>query len=56
MTVSKSTTKHTTAASRAKEDVKGAARTAADKTESVGHKVSNAVEDIIPGDSDGDGH
>ena len=44
------------AARRAKEDVKGAGRTAADKTESVGHKVSNAVEDMIPGDSDGDGH
>ena len=44
------------AARRAKEDVKGVARTAADKTESIGHKVSNAVEDMIPGDSDRDGH
>ncbi len=44
------------AANRAKEDVKGAGRTAADKTERMGQKVSNAVEDLIPGDSDGDGH
>ena len=44
------------AARRAKEDVKGAGRTAADKTERVGQKISNAVEDLIPGDSDGDGH
>ena len=43
-------------ARHAKEDVKDAARTAASKTESVGKKVSNAVEDLIPGDSDGDGH
>jgi hypothetical protein len=40
----------------AKDDVKSAARTAADKTESMREKVSNAVEDLIPGDSDGDGH
>ncbi len=44
------------ASRRAKEDVKGAARTAADKTERVGEKISNAVEDLIPGDSDRDGH
>ena len=44
------------AARRAKEDVKGAGRTAADKTERLGDKISNAVEDMIPGDSDGDGH
>lgn len=40
----------------AKENVKDAAHTVADKTESMGEKVSNAVEDLIPGDSDGDGH
>ena len=44
------------AARRAKEDVKGAGRTAADTTERFGKKVSNAVEDLIPGDSDRDGH
>jgi len=44
------------AARRAKEDVKGAAATTADKTERLGKKVSNAAEDLIPGDSDGDGH
>ena len=44
------------AARRAKEDVKSAGRTTAAKTERVGQKVSNAVEDMIPGDSDGDGH
>lgn len=44
------------AARRAKEDVKGAGRTAADKTERVGQKVSNVIEDMIPGDSDNDGH
>ena len=44
------------AARRAKEDVKGAGRAAADKTERFGKKVSNAVEDMIPGDSDRDGH
>ena len=44
------------AAERAKEDVKGAGRTAADKTEGLADKVRNAVEDMIPGDSDGDGH
>jgi len=41
---------------RAKEEVKSAGRTAADKTERVGEKISNAVEDMIPGDSDRDGH
>ena len=49
-------TKQATPPVRAKEEVKGAARTTADKAESVGHKVSNAVEDMIPGDSDRDGH
>ena len=44
------------AARRAKEDVKSAGRTAADKTERIGKRVSNAVEDLIPGDSDRDGH
>lgn len=44
------------AAHSAKENVEDAAHTAADKTESIGKKVSNAVEDLIPGDSDGDGH
>ena len=44
------------AARRAKEDVKDAGHTAADKTERFGKKVSNAVEDMIPGDSDRDGH
>ena len=44
------------AARHAKEDVKDAGRTAAGKTERVGQKVSNAVEDLIPGDSDRDGH
>ena len=44
------------AARRAKEDVKDAGRTAADKTERMGKRVSNAVEDLIPGDSDRDGH
>jgi hypothetical protein len=43
-------------ARRAKEDVKDAGRTTADKTERLGKKVSNAVEDLIPGDSDRDGH
>jgi hypothetical protein len=44
------------AARRAKEDVTGAGRTAADKTERMGQRASNAVEDLIPGDSDRDGH
>lgn len=44
------------AARRAKEDVTGAGRPAADKTERMGQKASNAVEDLIPGDSDRDGH
>jgi hypothetical protein len=44
------------AARRAKEDVKDAGHTAADKTERMGKKISNAVEDMIPGDSDRDGH
>ena len=44
------------AARRAKEDVKDAGRATADKAERVGEKISNAVEDIIPGDSDRDGH
>ena len=43
-------------AHNAKEDVKDAARTMANKTEGLGTKLSNAVEDLIPGDSDGDGH
>jgi hypothetical protein len=43
-------------ARRAKEDVKGAGRTTADRTDRMGKKVSNAVEDLIPGDSDRDGH
>ncbi|MEO7370777.1 MAG: hypothetical protein ABI949_07420 [Ilumatobacteraceae bacterium] len=44
------------AASRAKQDVEGAGRTAADKAEGMGKRISDAVEDMIPGDSDHDGH
>jgi len=43
-------------AHNAQEDVKDAAHTMANKTEGLGTKLSNAVEDLIPGDSDGDGH
>ncbi|MEP7202996.1 MAG: hypothetical protein ABI894_10325 [Ilumatobacteraceae bacterium] len=44
------------AARRAKEGVENAGRTAADKTEGMGKRISDAVEDVIPGDSDNDGH
>ena len=49
------------------DDLSRAADHAADKTgdaadrtkedaSKVGHKLSDAIEDVIPGDSDGDGH
>jgi hypothetical protein len=33
-----------------------AAHRAKDDASKVGHKLSDAIEDVIPGDSDGDGH
>lgn len=44
------------AASRAKQDVESAGQTAADKARGLGKRMSDAVEDVIPGDSDHDGH
>jgi hypothetical protein len=44
------------AAANTKETVKDAGRTAADKAKSVGARMKDALEDVIPGDSDGDGH
>ena len=39
-----------------KDDAARAADHAKDKASEVGHKASDAIEDMIPGDSDGDGH
>ena len=44
------------AASRAKHDADAAGHTAADKAKGLGKRMSDAVEDMIPGDSDHDGH
>jgi len=44
------------AADRAGGKVGDAAERAKDDAGSVGHKVSDAIEDMIPGDSDKDGH
>lgn len=40
----------------AKDTVKDAAAQAAEKARSVGGRLSDAVEDLIPGDSDRDSH
>lgn len=39
-----------------KDDVRRSADHAADKVGEAGRKASDAIEDMIPGDSDGDGH
>lgn len=44
------------AASRAEQDVDSAGHTAAEKAKGMGKQISDAVEDVIPGDSDHDGH
>jgi hypothetical protein len=44
------------AADRAGDEVDDAAWRAKEGAASVGHKVSDALEDLIPGDSDQDGH
>jgi hypothetical protein len=44
------------AGDRAADKVGDAASDAKDAATSAGHKLSDAVEDMIPGDSDGDGH
>jgi hypothetical protein len=44
------------AADRAGDKIGDAAEKAKDGAESVGQKVSDAIEDVIPGDSDRDGH
>lgn len=43
-------------AERAGDRVGDAAERAKEGAEGIGHKVSDAVEDMIPGDSDHDGH
>jgi hypothetical protein len=43
-------------ADRAADKVGDAAERAKDDAAGIGHKVSDAVEDVIPGDSDQDGH
>ena len=40
----------------ARDDAGRAADSAKDKASEIGHKASNAIEELIPGDSDGDGH
>jgi vacuolar-type H+-ATPase subunit H len=44
------------AGERAADKVGDAADRAKDEASRAGHKLSDAVEDVIPGDSDGDGH
>jgi len=44
------------AADRAGDKVEDAAKKAKDEAAGAGHKVSDAIEDMIPGDSDHDGH
>ena len=44
------------AAGRTADKVGDAASDAKDTAKSAGHKLSDAVEDMIPGDSDADGH
>ena len=44
------------AADRAGDKIGDAAERAKDAAASVGHKASDVVEDMIPGDSDKDGH
>ena len=44
------------AAHEAGEDVREVGRDAAGKARNIGQRVSDAVEDVIPGDSDHDGH
>ncbi len=44
------------AADRTADKVGDAAGDAKDAAKSAGHKLSDAVEDMIPGDSDADGH
>ncbi len=43
-------------ADRAGDRIGDAAEKPKGGAESVGHKVSDAIEDVIPGDSDRDGH
>jgi hypothetical protein len=43
-------------ADRTRDDLDDAATRTKDDAARVGHKVTDAVEDLIPGDSDGDGH
>ncbi len=43
-------------AHEAKTETERAADRAKDDVSSVGHKISDAIEDVIPGDSDRDGH
>ena len=44
------------AADRTGDKLGDAAEHAKDGAEKVGHKLADAIEDVIPGDSDGDGH
>ncbi len=44
------------AAHGASEEVKDAGRVAGEKAKNAGSRISDAIEDVIPGDSDGDGH
>ena len=46
----------TGAAERAKDEAAEGVDRAEDEAENVGDKVSDVVEDMIPGDSDRDGH
>ena len=43
-------------ADRAKDKAGDVAKDAKDDLSKVGHHISDAVEDVIPGDSDRDGH
>ena len=43
-------------ADRAEDKLGDAAERGKDEAERVGHKVTDAIEDVIPGDSDNDGH
>ncbi len=43
-------------AREAKTEAERAADRTKDDASTLGHKVSNAIEDVIPGDSDRDGH
>ena len=44
------------AADRTEDKLDNAAERTKDGAERAGHKISDAIEDVIPGDSDNDGH